>query len=92
MQAYVGWLPLLAGSALMSAIGAAFSTLLRAVQNSQHAFMAGVTGSAIGVVCAFLLQRNMGVGGALWSLLAANTSSTMVIVGAYFWLWRRSGA
>jgi hypothetical protein len=54
--------------------------------------MAGVTGSAIGVVCAFLLQRNMGVGGALWSLLAANTSSTMVIVGAYFWLWRRSGA
>lgn len=92
MQAYVGWLPLLAGSALMSAIGAAFSTLLRAVQNSQHAFMAGVTGSAIGVVCAFLLQRNMGVGGALWSLLAANTSSTMVIVGTYFWLWRRSGA
>jgi O-antigen/teichoic acid export membrane protein len=92
MQAYMRWLPLLAGSALMSGIGAAFSTLLRAVQNSQHAFFAGVTGSAVGIAGAFLLQRNMGVGGALWSLLAANTSSAMVIVGTYLWLWRRSGA
>ncbi len=92
MQAYMRWLPLLAGSALMSGIGAAFSTLLRAVQNSQHAFIAGVTGSAVGVGCAFLLQRNLGVGGALWSLLAANASSAMVIIGTYLWLWRRSHA
>jgi hypothetical protein len=46
----------------------------------------------VGAVCAILLQRNMGVAGALWSLLAANTCSTAVIILTYLWLVRRRNA
>ncbi len=90
MQAYIGWMPLLATSAFVAAIGASFSTLLRAIQNSQHIFFAGIIGTAVGAACAFLLQRNLGIEGALWSLLAANTSSTLMIVATYIWFLRRS--
>jgi len=92
MTPYIRWIPLLAASAFMAAVGAPFSTLLRAVQNSQHVFLGGVTGTAVGAVCAFLLQRDMGIAGALWSLLAANTASTLVIIGIYLWLLRRGHA
>jgi O-antigen/teichoic acid export membrane protein len=90
MAPYIRWMPLLAASAFMAAVGAPFSTLLRAVQNSQHVFIAGVTGTAVGAACAFLLQRNLGIAGALWSMLAANTSSTIVIVATYLWFLRRN--
>jgi O-antigen/teichoic acid export membrane protein len=92
MEQYMRWVPLLAASAFLSAVGAPFSTLLRAVQNSQHVFIAGVTGTAVGAAFAFLLQRNLGIAGALWSLLAANTASTLVIVAFYVWFLRRGHA
>jgi len=92
MEQYMRWVPLLAASAFMAAVGAPFSTLLRAVQNSQHVFIAGVTGTAVGGAFAFLLQRNLGIAGALWSLLAANTASTLVIVAFYVWFLRRGHA
>jgi len=92
MEQYMRWVPLLAASAFLAAVGAPFSTLLRAVQNSQHVFIAGVTGTAVGAAFAFLLQRNLGIAGALWSLLAANAASTLVIVGFYVWFLRRGHA
>jgi O-antigen/teichoic acid export membrane protein len=90
MRSYVGWMPLLAAAAFVAAIGASFSTLLRAIQNSQHIFFAGITGTAVGAVCALVLQRNLGIEGALWSLLAANTSSTLMIIATYVWFLRRT--
>ena len=92
MQAYVHWVPLLAASAFVAGIGASFSTLLRAVQNSQHQFIAGITGSIVGLACAFYLLRDLGISGALWSMLAANTTTTLIIIASYFWLLRRSHA
>jgi O-antigen/teichoic acid export membrane protein len=89
MKSYVQWVPLLAASAFVISAGGTFSTLLRAVQNSQHQFIAGVTGSAVGIGCAFYLVRKWGVAGALWSMLAANVSTTLIIVGSYIWLLRR---
>jgi O-antigen/teichoic acid export membrane protein len=90
MRNYVQWMPLLAASAFIAGVGASFSTLLRAVQNSQHQFIAGIAGSAVGIACALCLLRNSGVAGALWSMLAANTASTVIIIATYFWLLRRS--
>jgi O-antigen/teichoic acid export membrane protein len=90
MEAYVRWMPLLAGSAFAAGVGASFSTLLRAVKNSQHVFLAGITGTTVGVISAVLLQRNLGIGGALWSLLAANVCSTLVIIAIYVRSLRRT--
>jgi O-antigen/teichoic acid export membrane protein len=90
MQSYVQWVPLLAASALISGVGWSFSTLLRAVQESRHQFIAGITGSAVGIACAFYLLRRMGFPGALWSMLAANTSSALVIAGSYLWLLKNT--
>ena len=92
MQSYVPWVPLLAASAFVSGVGASFSTLLRAVQNSQHQFFAGIAGSAAGLISALLLLRKIGIAGALWSMLAANLCSTLIIAGFYLWLLRRKHA
>jgi O-antigen/teichoic acid export membrane protein len=49
IAAYVKYLPELALAAFVSAIGAAFSTLLRAARNSQHSLVAGIAGMLVGV-------------------------------------------
>ncbi len=90
MRSYMQWVPLLAASAFIAGVGACFSTLLRAVQNSQHQFIAGITGSAVGIGCAFYLLRRLGIAGAFWSMLAANLSSTLIIVGSYLWLLKNT--
>jgi O-antigen/teichoic acid export membrane protein len=92
MHVYLDLVPLLAASAFAAGIGASFSALLRAVRNSQHIFISGVVGSAVGIGFAFLLQRHLGIAGALFSLLAANISSTLIIVATYLVLLRRSHA
>jgi O-antigen/teichoic acid export membrane protein len=92
MESYVRWVPLLAASAFVSGIGASFSTLLRAVQNSKHQFFAGVAGSTAGLISALLLLRKIGIAGALWSMLAANLCSTLIIAGFYVMLLRRKHA
>jgi O-antigen/teichoic acid export membrane protein len=92
MQGYMRWVPLLAASALASGVGASFSTLLRAVQNSQHQFIAGVSGSLVGIGCGFYLVRSWGIAGALWSMVAANLSGTLIILATYGWLLRRRHA
>ena len=90
--AYMKYLPMLALAAFVSAIGAAFSTLLRAAQNSQHSLVAGLAGMIAGVAAAFFLLKPFGVAGAIVSMIFGNMASSLCIVGTYVWLLRREPA
>ena len=92
MAAYLGFLPWLAAAALISSVGTGFSALLRAAQNSQHQLLAGVTGTATGVIAALLLLKSYGLEGAIWSMTLANAASTGTILGAYLWMIRKQRA
>lgn len=92
MAAYLGFLPWLAAAALISSVGTGVSALLRAAQNSQHQLLAGVTGTATGVIAALLLLKTHGLEGAIWSMTLANAASTGTILGAYLWMIRRQRA
>jgi O-antigen/teichoic acid export membrane protein len=92
MAEYLGYLPWLAAAALISSVGTGFSALLRAAQNSQHQLLAGVTGTATGVIAALLLLKTHGLEGAIWSMTLANAASTGAILGAYLWMIRRQRA
>ncbi len=92
MAAYLGFLPWLAAAALISSVGTGLSALLRAAQNSQHQLLAGVTGTATGVIAALLLLKTYGLEGAIWSMILANAASTGTILGAYLWMIRRQRA
>jgi O-antigen/teichoic acid export membrane protein len=86
MLAYLAYLPGLAFAALLSAVGASFSTLLRAAQNSQHQFFAGIAGTLVGIGAALLLLRRYGLAGAIASMTLANAVSSACIVATYAWL------
>lgn len=92
MAEYDRYLPYLGVAALLSAIGAGFSTLLRAAQNSQHQFAAGLTATAVGVGAAIFLLRPYGVGGAIASMILANGASSACIIGIYIVIVRRRPA
>jgi O-antigen/teichoic acid export membrane protein len=88
MAQYMTYLPLLALAAVLSAVGASFSTLLRAAQNSQHQLIAGVIGSVVGIGAALLLLKPHGLGGAIASMIMANAASALWIVATYVWMAR----
>lgn len=88
MAQYLVYLPLLALAAFISAVGAGFTTLLRAAQNSQHQLIAGIAATVIGVGAAMLLLRRYGVGGAMASMVLANAASTVWILGTYWHMVR----
>jgi O-antigen/teichoic acid export membrane protein len=92
MTQYLVYLPWLAAAALLSAVGAGFSTQLRAAQNSQHQLLAGVAGTATGIVAALLLLKRHGLQGAIWSMILANAVSTLSILATYLWMIRRQRA
>jgi O-antigen/teichoic acid export membrane protein len=92
MAQYLIYLPWLAAAALLSAVGVGFSALLRAAQNSQHQLLAGVTGTATGVIAALLLLKRYGLEGAIWSMILANAVSTFSILATYLWMIRRQRA
>ncbi len=86
MSQYLVYLPLLALAALISAIGAGFTTLLRAAQNSQHQLFAGIAATVVGVIAAMLLLQRYGLEGAMVSMILANTASTLWIVATYWYM------
>jgi O-antigen/teichoic acid export membrane protein len=86
MSQYLAYLPLLALAAFISAIGAGFTTLLRAAQNSQHQLFAGMSATVVGVVAAMLLLQKYGLEGAMISMILANAASTFWIVGTYWYM------
>lgn len=92
MAVYTKYLPLLAIAAVISAIGAAFTTLLRAAQNSQHSLIAGIAGTVVGIGAAFLLLKPFGLAGAISSMILSNLASSFSIVATYIWLLRREPA
>jgi O-antigen/teichoic acid export membrane protein len=92
MAQYLVYLPWLAAAALLSAVGVGFSALLRAAQNSQHQLLAGVTGTATGLIAALLLLKRYGLEGAIWSMILANAVSTFSILATYLWMIRRQRA
>jgi O-antigen/teichoic acid export membrane protein len=92
MAQYLSYLPWLAAAALLSGVGAGFSTLLRAAQNSQHQLLAGVAGTVTGIVAALLLLKRHGLEGAIWSMILANAVSTLSILATYLWMIRRQRA
>ncbi len=92
MAQYLAYLPWLAAAALLSAVGAGFSTLLRAAQNSQHQLLAGVAGTVTGIFAALLLLKRHGLEGAIWSMILANAVSTLSILATYLWMIRRQRA
>ena len=71
---------------------AGFSTQLRAAQNSQHQLLAGVAGTATGIVAALLLLKRHGLQGAIWSMILANAASTLSILATDLWMIRRQRA
>lgn len=92
MTQYMVYLPSLALSAFLSAIGAGFTTLIRAAQNSQHQLIAGVSATIVGVAAAMLLLRKYGLEGAIWSMVLANAASSLCIVCTYWYMLRRRPA
>jgi len=86
MAAYLDDLPWLALAALLSGVAIAFTSPLRAAQNSQHALFAGVAATLVGVGASFLLLPRYGLRGALVSLVLANAASAFVVVATYIWL------
>ncbi len=89
MAAYVDDLPWLALVTLLSGIAIAFTTPLRAAQNSQHALFAGMAATLVGLGSSFLLLPRFGLNGAFVSLVLANGASAVVVVGTYFWMLRK---
>ncbi|MGA8029627.1 MAG: hypothetical protein WB992_20990 [Bryobacteraceae bacterium] len=92
MAQYLKYLPLLCVAALLSAIGAGFSTLLRAAQNSQHQFVAGIAGTLVGIGAALFLLKPYGVAGAIVSMILANAASSACIVVTYIVILRNQPA
>jgi O-antigen/teichoic acid export membrane protein len=92
MAQYVTYIPMLALATLLAAIGAGFSTLLRAAQNSQHQLISGVVGTVTGVGAALLLLKRYGLSGAITSMVLANAASSLCIVGIYIWMLRKRPA
>jgi O-antigen/teichoic acid export membrane protein len=90
MARYVTYLPLLAVAAVLSAVGASFSTLLRAAQNSQHQLIAGVAGTVTGIGAAFILLKPYGLSGAIASMILANGVSALCVVASYFQMRERA--
>jgi glycosyltransferase involved in cell wall biosynthesis len=89
MAAYIDDFPWLALVALLSGIAIAFTTPLRAAQNSQHALFAGIAATVVGVGSSLLLLPSLGLRGALISLVLANSASAAVVVGTYIWMLRK---
>jgi len=92
MAQYDRYFPYLGLAALLSAVGAGFSTLLRAAQNSQHQFVAGITATVIAIGAAMFLLRPYGVGGAIACMILANAASSACIIGTYFLMLRNRPA
>jgi glycosyltransferase involved in cell wall biosynthesis/O-antigen/teichoic acid export membrane protein len=90
MSAYITDLPWLALVALLSAIAIAFTTPLRAAQNSQHTLFTGLAATLVGLASSFVLLPLYGLRGALMSLLLANGAAALVVVGTYVWLLRKN--
>jgi glycosyltransferase involved in cell wall biosynthesis len=86
LAAYVDDIPWLALVAFLSGIAIAFTTPLRAAQNSQHALFAGIAATMVGLVSSFLLLPHYGLNGAFISLVLANGASALVVVGTYLWM------
>jgi glycosyltransferase involved in cell wall biosynthesis len=89
MAAYLGYLPWLALTALLSGIAIAFTTPLRAAQNSQHALFAGIAATVVGIGGSLVLLPRYGLRGAVASLVLANGASAVVVVGTYVWMLRK---
>jgi glycosyltransferase involved in cell wall biosynthesis len=89
MAAYMGYLPWLALVALLSGIAMAFTTPLRAAQNSQHALFAGIAATVVGLGSSLFLLPHFGLRGAFISLVLANAASALVVVGTYVWMLRK---
>jgi hypothetical protein len=89
MAAYVEDLPWLALVALLSGIAIAFTTPLRAAQNSQHTLFAGIAATVVGLGSSLFLLPRYGLQGAFVSLVLANGASAVVVVGTYVWMLRK---
>jgi glycosyltransferase involved in cell wall biosynthesis/O-antigen/teichoic acid export membrane protein len=89
MAAYLGYLPWLALAALLSGVAMAFTTPLRAAQNSQHALFAGLAGTITGLGGSLFLLPRYGLQGALFSLVLANGASALVVVATYLRMLRQ---
>ena len=86
MASHLGGLPWLALASLLSGIGMAFSTPLRAAQNSQHALFAGIAATIVGLGSSLILLPRYGLQGAFISLVLANGAACVVVVGTYAWM------
>jgi glycosyltransferase involved in cell wall biosynthesis len=89
MAAYVDDLPWLALVSLLSGIAIAFTTPLRAAQNSQHALFAGIAATLVGLASSLFLLPRYGLRGALVSLVLANGSSALVVAATYVSMLRK---
>jgi glycosyltransferase involved in cell wall biosynthesis len=89
MAAYLGYMPWLALTALLSGIAIAFTTPLRAAQNSQHALFAGIAATIVGIGSSLFLLPRFELRGAFISLALANGASALVVVGTYIWMLRK---
>jgi glycosyltransferase involved in cell wall biosynthesis/O-antigen/teichoic acid export membrane protein len=90
MAAYVGDLPWLALAAMFSAIAIAFTTPLRAAQNSRHVLVAGIAATLVGLGSSLILFPHYGLQGAFLSLVLANGASAVVVVGTYVSMLRKN--
>ena len=90
MAAYVSDLPWMALVAFLSGIAIAFTTPLRAAQNSQHALFAGIAATLVGLGSSLFLLPRYGLNGAFLSLVLANGASALVVVGTYLWMLRKN--
>ncbi len=86
MAAYLYGLPWLAAASLFSGVSIAFTTPLRAAQNSQHALFAGIAATVVGLSSSLFLVPLYALQGALISLVLANGAAAVVVVGTYIWM------
>lgn len=86
MTAYLYGVPWLALASLLSGIAIAFTTPLRAAQNSQHALFAGIAATIVGLGSSLFLLPHYGLQGAFVSLVLANGAAALVVVGTYVWM------
>ncbi len=89
MAAYLSEVPWLALTVCLTAVAMAFSTPLRAAQNSQHALFAGVAATIAGLGSSLILLPLYGLKGAFVSLVLANAASAVVVVSTYLWMLRK---
>jgi glycosyltransferase involved in cell wall biosynthesis/O-antigen/teichoic acid export membrane protein len=89
MAAFLDELPWLALVALLSGIAIAFTTPLRAAQNSQHVLFAGIAATVAGIGSSFILLPRFGLRGAFFSLVLANGASALVVFIAYISMLRK---